>query len=109
MTFYYMSADGESENEGRISYIKRGNPLELAIDANGWNFHIIVGTQANGNFICIPDWNVGSELAGLNDTFWNRERMRNYSGMDNENANAIAEALNWIYDVDPEPWMKKWG
>lgn len=109
MTFCYTSADGKSERKGSVSCIKRGNPLELDIDANGWSFHVIVGTQANGNFICIPNWNVGSELAGLNDTFWNRERMRNYSGLDDENANAIAAALNWIYDVNPEPWMKMRG
>ena len=78
---------------GQIKVIHASLPIEADIHANGWSFHIIVGKHKNGNYICIPNWNTGSELAGLDDTFWNSERLRNYTNLNASNSNIIAAAL----------------
>ena len=30
----------------------------------------------NGSYICIPNWQIGTEIASLKDRFWNRESIR---------------------------------
>ncbi len=49
---------------------------ELEITGRGASFYAIVGTYEYGNYICIPAWQVGCELADLKDTFWNREQLQ---------------------------------
>ena len=49
--------------------------------------------------ICIPNWNIGSELAGLDDTFWNSERLSNYTKLDELNSYIIATALAELSSV----------
>ena len=85
--------NGDRIKTGQISIIHASFPIEADIHANGWNFHIIVGKHKDGNYICIPNWSIGSELAGLDDTFWNSERLRNYTCLDETNSNIIASAL----------------
>ena len=45
--------------------------FETNISANGYSHLVIYGKHINGYFCCIPDWNVGCEMAEPNDTFWN--------------------------------------
>lgn len=52
-------------------------PYEVEVNARGSYFHLIIGSHAYGNFICIPNWDVGTELADLSDSFWNQERLCN--------------------------------
>lgn len=85
--------DSDTIKTGKIKLISSGFPIEADIEANGWNFHVIIGKHINGNYICIPNWNVGSELAGLEDTFWNRERLINYTSLNETNSIIIASAL----------------
>ena len=62
--------------KGRIvSYEKRNDGFEADITGRGSSFHLIVGETRHGNYLCIPTWEVGSELADYNDTFWNCERI----------------------------------
>lgn len=42
------------------------------------SFHILCGKHKYGNYICIPNWNIGTELSGLSDSFWNFERLTTY-------------------------------
>ena len=79
--------------EGKVIRVRQGDPLEAEIEANGWSYHVIVGTQWNGNYICIPNWSVGSELANLEDEFWNYERLKNHTKLKQDEAKAIAKAL----------------
>ena len=91
-TFRYM--DSESRLcKGKVTRVQQGDPLEAEIQANGWSFHVIVGTQWNGNYICIPNWSVGSELANLEDEFWNYERLTNSTELNEDEALAIVKAL----------------
>lgn len=50
-------------------------PYELKLSANGSYYHILMGSHQNGNFLCIPNWDIGSELAGFSDLFWNSEQL----------------------------------
>lgn len=95
--FSYQSE--HSTKSGKIKVFSFTFPIEADIDANGWNFHVIVGKHINGNYICIPNWNVGSELANLSDVFWNRERLTHYTNLGDENSNLIAIALAELCNV----------
>ena len=90
---HFKYQNGDHIKNGQITIIHASFPIEADIHANGWNFHIIVGKHKDGNYICIPNWNIGSELADLDDAFWNSERLRNYTGLDETNSNIIAAAL----------------
>lgn len=63
---------------GHILLLRSTSPYELEVNARGSSFHILCGEHAYGNFICIPDWNIGTELAGMSDRFWNFERLTTY-------------------------------
>ena len=95
--FSYRS--GDSVKSGKIKVISSVLPIEADIDANGWNFHIIVGKHSTGNYICIPNWSIGSELASLGDVFWNRERLASYTSLSMENASLIATALAELQNI----------
>lgn len=72
-------------------------PYEAIVEARGYSFHIIFGSQINGNFLCIPNWHVGCELAALNDKSWNMESiLRSDSQLEYEDATAIVYALTLI-------------
>lgn len=100
MIAFTYSDGNNKERIGEIRNIVDYNPIEMDIEANGWTFHTIVGKHRDGNYICIPNWNIGSELAGLTDVFWNSERLINYTKLNPDNAKAIAiaiaEADRWI-------------
>ena len=85
--------DGSSIKTGQITVISASFPIEAEIQADGWNFHIIAGKHRDGNYICIPNWNIGSELAGLSDTFWNSERLAACTDLGEQNSCIIASAL----------------
>lgn len=68
-------------------------PYEVKLSARGSYFHLLIGSYAYGNYICIPNWNVGSELAGLKDFFWNCERLRNETSLKKVDACSVAYAL----------------
>lgn len=80
--------------EGRLRIVKQGDPFEAEMEARGSYFHLIVGKHSYGNYICIPNWNVGTELSGLGDLFWNEERLRNYTSMKETDACSVAAALH---------------
>ena len=101
ITFRYTLADGE-ERTGSISQIVRKKPLELYIDADGRMFHAIVGEHQDGNYICIPNWDAGSELAGLRDEFWNSERLRNHTLLHEDHVAAIVRAVS-----ETDKWLKQ--
>lgn len=85
--------DSDTIKTGKIKLISSVFPIEADIEANGWNFHVIIGNHINGKYICIPNWNVGSELAGLDDVFWNRERLFTYTNLNETNSTIISSAL----------------
>lgn len=59
-----------------VSYEKRDDGFEAEISGRGSSFYLIVGKSERDNYLCIPTWRVGSELANYNDTFWNLEQLK---------------------------------
>lgn len=84
--------------EGHIHLLRTSSPYELEVTARGSSFHILCGQHKYGNFICIPNWNIGTELAGLSDSFWNFERLTTYypelSAVDAISITSALEKLN---------------
>lgn len=64
--------------KGHINLLKTTDPYELEVTARYSSFHILCGKHEYGSYICIPNWNIGTELAGLSDSFWNFERLTTY-------------------------------
>ena len=65
---------------GKITPIQLSQePYEVNVAARGSSFHLIFGSQINGMFLCIPNWNVGCELSRLSDRDWNMNSLRNCS------------------------------
>ena len=73
---------------------RRGLFIEVRMEGRGSSIHAIVGPQINGSFICIPNYNVGSELAGLDDIFWNKERLTPLIGV--VDATTVAQGLSQL-------------
>jgi hypothetical protein len=48
---------------------------EFELQSRGSNYHVIIGKHDYGYYVCIPNWDVGSELAYYSDIFWNTERL----------------------------------
>jgi hypothetical protein len=85
--------NGKSIQAGTIHIFSYSFPIEAEIEANGWSFYVIVGKHKNGHYICIPNWSVGSELAALDDRFWNNERLVQHTKLGRLNSSIIATAL----------------
>ena len=80
--------------KGHIFLIKSSDPYEAEVTARNSSFHIICGKHEYGSFICIPNWNIGTELAALSDRFWNYDRLtNNYPNLSPADAVSIVEAL----------------
>ena len=99
MEFVCSNPDAEYKADrfwkGRITGLKRsGAVIEADVFGRGSQMHVIIGEYAYGNFVCIPDWGVGSPLASLDDQFWNQERLARYIG--NVDAITLSEALKLI-------------
>ena len=99
MKFYCMNPDaiyaGDQIWEGHIlSIIRNTDTLEADIEGKGSAMHVIIGKHQNGRYLCIPGWGIGSELAGLDDSFWNQEQLERY--LSKADAITITEALKTI-------------
>lgn len=77
---------------GVITPVHNGSQQEYEIEADGNWFHVIIGDHAYGKYICIPNWNIGTELAGLSDHFWNSERLH-LAGVSKTRSRILADAL----------------
>jgi len=76
---------------------QKENLIEVAITGRGSYLHVITGRQCNGHFICIPNYEVGNELASYDDVFWNRERLRRSLGI--IDATTVATGLKHIQEL----------
>lgn len=79
--------------DGTILPLKLTDPFEVEVTARGSTFHLIVGHHQYGQYICIPNWNIGTQLASLTDRFWNYERLTAYTELDTVDAYSIVSAL----------------
>jgi hypothetical protein len=79
--------------DGTILPLKLTAPYEVEVTARGSTFHLIVGHHRYGDYICIPNWNVGTQLASLTDRFWNYERLTGYTELKSVDAYSVTSAL----------------
>jgi hypothetical protein len=80
-----------------IDMIRTTIPYEMNLSFNGNIYHIIVGKHRYGNYICIPNWDIGCELAFFSDTFWNIERLTRHIA--ETEATAIVKGLKLVYET----------
>ena len=79
---------------GEIRLLRSADPYEMEVAARGSRFHILFGKHQYGNYICIPNWGIGTELSGLSDSFWNLGRLSNtYPELSLVDAVSIVDAL----------------
>lgn len=81
----------------QIDVIRTTIPYEMNLSFNGNSYHIIVGKHRYGNYICIPNWDIGCELAFFSDTFWNIERLTRH--MAKTEAKAIVKGLKLVHET----------
>jgi len=62
-----------------INYNESKEILEMYIESRS-SLHIIMGRTSFGNFVCIPNFNVGCYLSKFNDLFWNSEKLSELIG-----------------------------
>jgi hypothetical protein len=67
---------------------------EFELKSRGSYYHVIIGKHDYGHYVCIPNWDVGCELADYADTFWNTERLSKQLGI--TDALTIATAISEI-------------
>ena len=94
----YEIADVEQQEAALRPINLEKEPFEAVIEARGYSYHIIFGSQINGGFLCIPNWNYGCELAALSDVSWNMDSIlhNDFDVLDYEEATAIAYGLAFI-------------
>jgi hypothetical protein len=99
----YTAASPSKKWDGKIIPIKLDSePYEAEITARDSSFHVLIGHHIYGQYLCIPNWNVASELATLEDVFWNREQLVNYTKLNKTDASSVAcgiAALAKYYDI----------
>ena len=80
---------------GEVRNLKRtGSIIEAEIMGRGSTLYVIIGEYKYGKYLCVPTRQVGSELSGLTDVFWNREQLERQMGT--VDAITVAEALKAI-------------
>ena len=78
MKFQCINTFGKRKTSwvGQIDTIKGVKEnCEIEITARGHYYHVIFGSHSYGHYLCIPNWNVGCEMADFSDLFWNTERL----------------------------------
>ena len=76
-----------------LEVLKCGDTCEAIVQGNGSWFHVIIGPQMLGNYVCIPNYHIGSELSSYDDLYWNWEQLRNYTKLGSMDAYTIAFAV----------------
>ena len=69
--------------------------FEANISVNGQGYLVIYGKHINGYFCCIPNWNIGCEMAEPKDTFYNSQRLQE-TGVSVKTANEISRAIRQL-------------
>ena len=96
MEYYYQCSDPDSNEKNWTGYICPLNISrnEFDVTARGSTFHLLVGKHTYGNYLCIPNWRIGTEISSLLDCFWNRERLeQDYPELSKVDIISIVKAL----------------
>ena len=80
---------------GSISIFKNhGTHYEFLIQSRS-SIMVVFGKTSRGYFACMPDFDVGCHLAGLNDVFWNTESLTKVLGV--VDGVTVASALLFLF------------
>ena len=80
---------------GELILLGGGNGwYEAEINGRGTYFHILAGQHKYGNYLCIPNHDVGCELSDFSDIFWNEGRLS--SLMRKVDAVTVASGLAYL-------------
>ena len=75
---------------------------EMQVDARGSYFHIVLGKHRYGNYICVPNWGIGTELAEYTNREWNYHQMvTTYPRISKVDLISIADAI-YSYGLSKE-------
>ena len=66
---------------GKLTLLqKRPGLYEAEISGRGTYFHVLTGRHKYGNYLCIPNHDIGCELSDFSDIFWNATVSQEPSG-----------------------------
>ncbi len=89
---------------GEIKITRRSlNAVEFIIYGRSSCMNGVVGKYMSGQYICIPDIDVGCPLSRMSDTFWNKERLSGH--MQETDAVTVAYALKALSEYLGSDWM----
>lgn len=71
---------------------------EFHLDIGAYSYHLIYGTQINGWYLCVPNWQIGIELSRPDDSFWNRGSLLR-AGVDDLTTTILVSALEATYQL----------
>ena len=99
--FWYPSIPDEDSpgkhEQGKITAVQLARePYEAVVETMGYSFHLVFGKHTGGMFLCIPNWDIGCELASLSDYNWNRNSLLNTGNLDEDICSAVAWSLSNI-------------
>lgn len=97
-------APSERRWGGEIKITRRSiNMVEFTIYGRSSCMNGIVGKYMGGQYICIPDIDVGCPLSRMSDTFWNKERL--CAHMQEVDAITVTYALKALSEYLGSEWL----
>ena len=97
MTYEFERMVNSKKYKSIVDIYSATEPYEINISTNGSSFHILLGSHQGGNFICIPNWEIGCELASYSDIFWNSEKLSKH--INPVDAESIANSIKQLNKV----------
>lgn len=78
--------------KGQIKHLaNHGGFYEMEVTGRGSSFKVLFGQTEYYHWICIPNYDVGCDMAEWSNLFWNREKLTGLIGT--VDAITVAEAL----------------
>ena len=97
MELTYVCKSGRENWEATLRPLKEDPPYEFEVSARGSRFHLLVGRHMYGNYLCIPNWGIGTEISLLSDCFWNSEHLKTeYPNLSKTDVISIVNALDTL-------------
>lgn len=82
---------------GTICPLLPFEPTDYEVCARDSMFRIIMGSYSGGNYLCVPNWNIGVDIADPDDCFWNFGRLTSaYPDLNRVDATSIINAVSAI-------------
>lgn len=95
---------GERRWRGELKVCGHGMYMaELIIYGRGSCMNVLIGKYRSGQYICIPDIDVGCPLSRLSDVFWNKQRLSAH--MQEADAVTVTYALKALSEYLGTDWL----